>query len=111
MSGHHRWADVAANHAFLRATGIERHAGMHCICHLIDCCHSEMPEDGYSFRDHGGHHMDSGSPQSGYLYPWEPGDESWREQNEPPFARDLNSSPDLGSVRRNASGKPQVTGS
>jgi hypothetical protein len=59
---------------------VARHLGMHCICYLLDCCHNEMPGDNYAFRHHSsGHHMDSGSPASGYLYPWEPGDESWRD--------------------------------
>lgn len=59
---------------------VARHLGMHCICALIDCCHNEMPEDNYAFRHcSSGHHMDSGSPASGFLYPWEPGDDSWRD--------------------------------
>src|SRR5260221_194731 len=62
-----------------RSQELERHLGMHCICLLIDCCHNEMPEDGCAFtHGYNGHHMDSGTPASGYLYPWEPGDESWR---------------------------------
>jgi hypothetical protein len=52
----------------------ERHLGMWCGCRLLDCCHNELG------IDHGpGMHVDSGSPASGYLYPWEPGDESWRD--------------------------------
>jgi hypothetical protein len=60
---------------------VARHLGMHCLCPLLDCCHNEMPEDNYAFKGgfHAGHHMDSGSPASGYVYPWEPGDESWRD--------------------------------
>ena len=52
---------------------------MRCSCLLLDCCHNEQPEDGFAF-DHQrlGRHVDWGSPQSGYLYLWEPGDESWR---------------------------------
>jgi len=60
---------------------------MHCICRLLDCCHSEFPEDGYQFRHQdSGHHMDWGNPQSGYLHPWEPGDEPWRESPGLPMA-------------------------
>jgi hypothetical protein len=68
-----------------RSQQLDRHAGMWCACPLLDCCHSEMPGDGYAFTHHGtGSHIDSGSPQSGYLYPWEPGDESWRDDYLPP---------------------------
>ena len=63
-----------------RSQELDRHVGMWCGCLLLDCCHNELPEDGYAFQWHSyGHHVDSGSPASGYLYPWEPGDESWRE--------------------------------
>jgi hypothetical protein len=59
---------------------VARHLGMVCLCSLIDCCHQEMPEDNYAFRHcSSGVHVDSGSPASGFLYPWEPEDESWRE--------------------------------
>jgi hypothetical protein len=73
---------------YLPAGPVNRHLGMHCICALIDCCHNEMPEDGYAFKGgfHAGHHMDSGSPASGYLYPWEPGDEPWRDGEPIPAA-------------------------
>jgi hypothetical protein len=68
-----------------RSQQLDRHAGMWCGCPLLDCCHSEMPGDGYAFTHHGtGSHIDSGSPQSGYLHPWEPGDESWRDDYLPP---------------------------
>lgn len=62
---------------------------MWCGCPLLDCCHNEMPEDNYAFKGgfHAGHHVDSGSPASGYLYPWEPGDESWRQDFTPPGTR------------------------
>ncbi len=65
-----------------RSQEVQRHDGMRCICLLLDCCHHEHPEDNYLFSHRSsGHHMDSGSPRSGYLYPWEPGDESWREES------------------------------
>ena len=62
---------------------------MWCGCMLLDCCHHETPEDGYVFPRHqsSGTHADSGSPQSGYLLPWEPGDESWRFDSLPPSVR------------------------
>ena len=60
---------------------VERHLGMWCGCLLLDCCHNE------DRHPHGhGRHVDSGDPRSGYLYPWEPGDESWREEWPLPFA-------------------------
>ena len=64
-----------------RSQILDRHLGITCFCPLLDCCHNELPEDGFAFAGghHTGHHADSGSPQSGYLYPWELGDESWRE--------------------------------
>jgi hypothetical protein len=68
-----------------------RHLGMFCMCSLIDCCHHEMPEDNYAFRhSSNGVHVDSGSPASGYRYPWEPGDESWRDAAPPFPARAVN---------------------
>lgn len=48
---------------------IDRHVGLWCGCPLLDCCHNE---DQYPHR--GGRHIDSGSPESGYLYPWPPED-------------------------------------
>lgn len=69
-----------------RSQVVDRHAGMWCGCMLLDCCHNEMPEDNCEFRRcTWGRHVDSGSPQSGYLWPWEPGDESWRD-TDPLFA-------------------------
>jgi len=64
---------------FSSAQTADRHAGMWCGCLLLDCCHNEI--DGTRW-DHGGlrRHVDSGSPASGYLYPWEPDDESWRDE-------------------------------
>ena len=54
---------------------VDRHLGMRCFCPLLDCCHNEDQEPCASY----GTHVHSGSPASGYLYPWEPGDESWRD--------------------------------
>lgn len=71
-----------------RSQDVNRHLGMWCGCMLLDCCHHELPEDGYVFIHQGsGRHADSGSPQSGYLLPWEPGDESWRMDDGLPVAR------------------------
>lgn len=53
---------------------VDRHAGMWCGCSLLECCHNE--DSGPCVP---GRHVHSGSPQSGYLHPWEPGDESWRD--------------------------------
>jgi hypothetical protein len=55
---------------------VDRHAGMWCACRLLDCCHNEI--DG-AWWNHGdaGCHVDSGSPASAYLYPYEPDDDSW----------------------------------
>jgi hypothetical protein len=58
---------------------LDRHLDMWCGCPLLDCCHNEFPEDGFTFRlCSKGRHYDSGSPASGYLLPWAPDDESWR---------------------------------
>jgi hypothetical protein len=60
---------------------------------LLDCCHHELPDDGFQFlHRRSGRHIDSGSPQSGYLLPWEPGDESWRMDADPAL-------PSLSGVR------------
>ena len=53
---------------------VDRHLGLLCICLLLDCCHDEDQGPCRSL----GTHAHSGSPASGYLYPWEPGDELWR---------------------------------
>lgn len=56
---------------------VDRHLGLWCGCALLDCCHNE---------DHGpcmrGRHSHSGSPASGFVHPWEPGDESWRDMSD-----------------------------
>lgn len=65
---------------------VDRHAGMWCGCRLLDCCHNELPETVWNHGSHGPC-LDSGSPASGYLYPWEPGDDSWREYAGIPGAR------------------------
>lgn len=52
--------------AIVRGYPVDRHIGLRCGCPLLDCCHNEgMPSCGAR-----GHHVDSGSPPSGYLYPW-----------------------------------------
>jgi hypothetical protein len=56
---------------------VDRRLGLFCMCLLLDCCHDEDQEPCPSR----GTHAHSGSPASGYLHPWEPGDESWREVN------------------------------
>jgi len=53
---------------------VDRHTGMWCGCMLLDCCHNEQ----VPFCTTYGRHFHSGNPATGYLYPWEPGDESWR---------------------------------
>ena len=53
---------------------VARRVGLWCGCPLLDCCHNE---DYGPCRDTGVH-VHSGSPASGHVYPWEPGDESWR---------------------------------
>jgi hypothetical protein len=53
---------------------VDRRLGLWCSCPLLDCCHNEDQEPCGSW----GRHVHSGSPASGYLLPWEPGDESWR---------------------------------
>jgi hypothetical protein len=60
---------------------VERRAGMWCGCPLLDCCHNEDYPAGFNCGNGvtWDGHVHSGSPQSGYLYPWEPGDESWRD--------------------------------
>jgi len=60
-----------------RSQELDRHVGMWCGCLLLDCCHSEIVG---TIWNHGsaGPCCDSGTPASGYLYPWEPGDDSWR---------------------------------
>lgn len=66
---------------------VRRHIGMYCGCSLIDCLHNESDhrfESGAADRERVHY---SGSPQSGYLYPWEPGDESWRDTLPPLPAR------------------------
>jgi hypothetical protein len=71
-----------------RSQQVDRHVGMWCGCALLDCCHHEWPEYGTTFRTcSSGRHVDSGSPQSGYLYPWAPGDESWRDTDLGPVSR------------------------
>lgn len=84
MSGDHRWADMVDNLRFLKATGVDRHLGMICLCPLIECCHCEDTDEGDRYRvtpDRNvcgtGVHAHSGSPVSGYTQPWEPGDRSW----------------------------------
>ena len=70
-----------------RSQDVSRRTGLLCLCSLLDCCHDERPERNYSPSPGHEHvHMCSGSPQSGYLYPWEPGDESWRDDWSLPFA-------------------------
>lgn len=53
-----------------RSQNVARHLGMFCCCPLIDCGHNEDRPDfeqGTQDRDRT---MWSGSPESGYLYPW-----------------------------------------
>jgi hypothetical protein len=58
---------------------VDRHLGMRCGCFLLGCCHNEdQPPCPSSPHPH--HH--SGSPATGYVYPWEPGDESWRDRDD-----------------------------
>jgi hypothetical protein len=64
---------------FSTAQTVERRTGMWCGCLLLDCCHNEIDGTWWNHGEHG-RHVDSGSPASGYLYPWEPGDESWRDE-------------------------------
>ena len=68
-----------------QSQAVERHAGMWCGCPLLDCSHNELAGMRWNGGQHG-RHVESGSPQSGYLYPWEPGDESWREHGGIPGA-------------------------
>lgn len=90
MSGHHRWADLREAKRFKDATGVDRHLGQVCLCPLIECCHNEDTDEGDRWRvvpnalECGyGMHAHSGSPVSGYTQPWEPGDESWRDDATP----------------------------
>jgi hypothetical protein len=50
---------------------VDRHLGMLCCCGLLDCCHNEngRPFNCGLIREV---HVHSGSPQSGWLYPWSP---------------------------------------
>lgn len=50
MSGDHRWADIVDNLRFLKATGVDRHLGMICLCPLIECCHNEPTDEGDRHR-------------------------------------------------------------
>jgi hypothetical protein len=65
---------------------VDRHAGMWCGCLLLDCSHNELPGVIWNLGQYG-RHVEWGSPASGYLYPWEPDDESWREYGGIPGAR------------------------
>ena len=53
----------------MKAAGVDRHLGMLCCCSLLDCCHDE---NGQPFNCGHVHkvHVHSGSPRSGWLYPW-----------------------------------------
>jgi len=57
---------------------VDRHLGMWCGCRLLDCCHNE---DQDPCPDQG-RHAHSGNPATGYMHPWEPGDESWRDMSD-----------------------------
>lgn len=63
---------------------VDRRLGLSCRCPLLECCHNEDTDLGDRFRVTpgtccaSGFHVHSGSPASGYVQPWEPGDESWR---------------------------------
>jgi hypothetical protein len=69
---------------------VDRHLGLWCHCPLIECCHNEDTDEGDRWRVTPGVlgcgsrvHTHSGSPVSGWTQPWEPGDESWRDDPRP----------------------------
>ena len=73
----------------IRGYPVDRHIGLYCGCFLIECCHNEDTDQGGRWRvsaaDHDcrtgrGHHH-SGNPATGFVHPWEPGDESWRDMD------------------------------
>jgi hypothetical protein len=52
-------------------TSVDRHLGMYCCCGLLDCCHDETGDwDAFNCGHGRTVHVHSGSPASGYLYPW-----------------------------------------
>jgi hypothetical protein len=98
VSGHRRWSDLRDRKRFLDAVGVDRHLGLFCLCPLIECCHNEPTDEGDNYRYPDppsaaacptGVHAHSGSPVSGYTQPWEPGDDSWRDDD--PLAAQLGS--------------------
>lgn len=52
----------------------DRHLGMWCGCLLLDCSHNELPGVDWNLGQHG-RQIESGSPRSNGLYPYEPDEE------------------------------------
>jgi hypothetical protein len=67
------------------APAVDRHAGLLCGCLLLECCHNEDTDQGQRWRVRAGDcknrltspwpHVHSGSPESGFTRPREPGGE------------------------------------
>jgi hypothetical protein len=49
---------------------VNRHLGMYCCCPLLDCCHNEQDGETWNCGHLDSVHVHSGSPASGYLWPW-----------------------------------------